>query len=57
MTMDNSKCIYKQCGDYHYTNGTCLNINNKDKHMMECDSDDCEYEEMQALPNEDTKQS
>ncbi len=51
-------CKHNKCGEYHYANGTCLNVLNKDRHMMECEDNECEYkEELQILQNEDTQES
>ena len=50
---DEAKCIHNHCDSYHYSNGTCMNIENKLKHFEECESKGCDYEELPMVQERD----
>ncbi len=53
-----SKCKYKQCDKYYYDNGICLNRENIDRHMKECnDNERCEHEAVQMVQDGDRQES
>lgn len=50
---DEPKCIHNHCESYHYPNGTCMNLENKQKHFEECEPKGCDYEELPMVQDED----
>ena len=45
------------CEQEHYPNGTCMNLLNEERHLEECEQDECEYKAVPILQDRHTQES